>query len=94
MRDAIHAGLPEAHFIGDAGEQSFERRGQTRGHRILCGPSFQSGEHGMEAEACAGSDSQLANLEWNISEAGLQYFKAAIPGAGISGTEFCIPEEG
>jgi hypothetical protein len=81
-------------FIGDAGEQSFERRGQTRGHRILCGPSFQSGEHGMEAEAGVGSDSQLANLEWNISEAGLQYFKAAIPGAGISGTEFCIPEEG
>src|ERR1035441_10766972 len=30
-------------FIGDAGEQSFERRGQTRGHRILCAPSFQSG---------------------------------------------------
>jgi hypothetical protein len=48
----------------------------------------------MEAEAGVGSDSQLANLEWNISEAGLQYFKAAIPGAGISGTEFCIPEEG
>jgi hypothetical protein len=53
-----------------------------------------SGEHGMEAETGVGPDSQLANLQWNISEAGIQYFEAAIPGASISGTEFCVPEEG
>jgi hypothetical protein len=80
--------------IGNAGEQSLECRGQTRGHRILYGSTFQGGEHRMEAEAGVGSDTQLADLVWDIGEAGVQHFKAAIPGTGISRTEFCIPEEG
>ena len=80
--------------IGNAGEQSLERRSQTRGHRILCGSGFQGGEHRMEAEASVGADPQLANLGWDIGEAGVQHIKAAIPGTGISRTEFCIPEKG
>src|ERR1700683_2559276 len=81
-------------LVGAAGEQSFERRRQTRGHGILCGASLQSGKHRIEAEAGVGADSQLANLGWDISEAEVQHFQDAIPGAGISGAEFCIPEEG
>jgi hypothetical protein len=60
----------------------------------LCGPLFQGDEHRIEAKAGVGSESQLANLGWNIGEAGVQHFPAAIPGTGVSGAEFGIPEVG
>ncbi len=81
-------------FIQDAGQQSLKRWGQTSDDCILCALGFQGDEHGIEAEAGVGADTQLANLGWNIGEAGVQHFNAALPGSSISGTEFGIPKEG
>jgi hypothetical protein len=89
-----HLPLAVNGFIRDAWQQSLESWSQTSDHRILCRSRFQSDEHRIEAEAGVGSNSQFANLGWNIGEASVQHFHAAIPGAGISGTEFGIPEVG
>jgi hypothetical protein len=65
-------------FIRDAWQQSLARWGQTSDHCILCAPSFQGDEHRIEAEAGVGAGTQRANLGWNMGEAGVQHFNAAI----------------
>src|ERR1019366_5964188 len=89
-----HLPLAVNGFVGDAWQQSLERWSQTSDHRVLCGSRFQGDEYRVEAKAGRGSDSQLANLRWNIGEAGVQHFDAATPSTGIPGTEFGVPEVG
>ena len=84
---------------GNASAARAARMQPDRSHRrideISGGRSrFQGDEYRVEAKAGVGSDSQLANLRWNIGEAGVQHFDAATPSTGIPGTEFGVPQKG
>ena len=46
----------------------------------------------MKDEASIGSDAKLANVGRHVGKAGIQQFHAPIPGSGVPGAEFGVPE--
>jgi len=48
----------------------------------------------METKTGICPNPKLSNLWWHVGKAGLQQFDAALPGTGISGTQFGIPQIG
>jgi len=92
MLEVGHLPIADGRFIAQSRQQAPESLGQTGDHGVLRGASFESLGYRMKAEASIGSDANLANVRRHVGKAGIQQFHTPIPGSGVPGAEFGVPE--